>query len=777
MKLWIPLFLLIYGFNCLAQIPTQVIRGQILNSEGGRPIKGAGILLQGDNLQKGIFADKNGNFRFDSIPVGRYTMRISSAGYMPLLQNIILNAGKEWYNILNLNPAFIQTSQIEVHNQPFGPLNESTLLSSTVFSMEDVQRFAGTRDDPSRMVRNYAGVIGQNSLRNDIIIRGGSPTELLWRLDGLDIPNPNHFGTQGATGGPVGALNTNLLANSDFLTGAFPAIYGDKISGVFDLHTRKGNNEKYEYMLQLSYNGAEAGIEGPLPFINGSFIANYRYSFLDVLNSAGVNLGIPGIPRYQDGFIKLNLQPSEHHQIDFTFLYGANSIFIQRSNKADVATGEWDLKSNNSFYSAGLRWKYFISEDITAILQAGIANNIYNTGIDSITCDSIRTNQVIRMDPWFRQNSSEGYSTLKYSIIAKPYENHFLTLGIEYRNRIYDLSEKRFTQGWGIYTDWDLAKKGDAGQLFSFIDWNWKPFAGFTVNSGIYSQYISISKEWTFEPRFAIAWQPAAEHRFSAGISLHSQSLPLLLYYASPDMNNLSTMKSFHTIVGYSFLPLPDIQIRAEIYVKNLNDIPVSADTNDSWSFINTGANFGSVGGKSFMASAGKGQCYGAELSIIRNFSAGYYYTITASWIRQRYMGSDQVWRFGAFDNQFVLNILGGAEWKISDALTIGISTTWTMAGGAPYTPVDEQASRQRNQTIFDEKKSFSLRRPDYHKLDLKIDFRTNYKGLAIIAYFSAENVLNKKNVLEYQWNNARKITETVWQIGFFPLGGIRLEF
>lgn len=759
--------------------PVQTIRGQVIDATTKRSIEGVIILIEGNGYRRNGRTSREGTYKLEKIPIGRYTIQARMIGYQPYYFSVVLTSGKEYVLTIELQESYITTKQVEVTstNNPYAPLNENTVVSTHQFSMNDVERFAGTRGDPSRMAQNFAGVVGQNNLRNDIIIRGGSPTELLWRLDGLDIPNPNHFGTQGSTGGPVGAINTNVLANSDFLTGGFPAEYSDKMSGVFDLRTRNGNNERYEFLGQLSYNGAEAGAEGPLGFAKGSFIANYRYSFLDVLTNLGMDLGIVGVPRYQDGFAKVHLIPDGNNTIDITSMFGANTIFMDRSSREDVLTGDWNLKSSNNFSSVGVRWQHLISDNAVGVLLLGHVRSAYTTAIDSITCSPQSIHTIVDIDRWFDQQSFEGYTNAKYTLTVIPYQNHILRFGVEGRYRFYELLEKRYTDGWGIYTTWDINATGNTVQYLGYADWNWKISPLLTTNIGIHSQYLTLSNRATIEPRIGIKYEIASGQFISAAYSVHRQSLPLLLYYSSPRSSTLDFMESRHTIVGYSTEVAKDILLKVESYYKDITRVPVSGDIQDSWSFLNSGTNFGSVGGKVNIASTGTGRCYGAELTVLRHFNDGYYFTTTASYIRQLFTASDGIERYGGFDNRVVFNLLAGYEWKVSESLTIECSGRYSFAGGTPYTPIDERTSKLRNQTFFEESQSFSQRKPSFQRVDVKVDFRTNYAGVSIIGYFSVENLFNTKNVLEYQWSVARQRVDTVYQLGFFPLGGVRVEF
>lgn len=783
MKIFVSVFLFLIICNIysskLISSPVQIVRGEVRNSNNQQAIVGATILLFNKDLNKGSRSNINGIFRFDSIPVGRYSVKISSIGYETILQNIILTSGKELILNVDLKESFILTNTIEVNasKDNFVPINEANIVSTSQFSIDDVERFAGSRGDPARMAQNFAGVLGVSNLRNDIIIRGGSPTELLWKLDGLDLPNPNHFGTQGATGGPVGQINSGLLRTSDFVTGAFPAEYGDKMSGVFDLRTRNGNQEKYEYLAQLSYNGAELGVEGPLKFAKGSFIANYRYSFLDLFDEMGMDLGIVGIPRYQDGMLKLHLDANKKSQFSITALFGKNNIFMRRDNLTDVVTGDWNLKSGNNNFSIGLTWHYLFSENFYSKLLIGTVYEKYLTKIDSITCDPNSIHEVVSLDKWFTQNSMEGYSNLKYSLYYSPYRNNWITFGFESRFKYYELNEKRYTFGWGDYSNWELDKTGNTFQTLSFINWNWRISPLLTSNIGLHSQYLKISNKSTIEPRIGLSWNFLEGQFLNFALGIHNQSLPLLLYYSSEENYSLDFMKSKHIVLGYSNLITDNMIFKVETYFKDISKVPVSKGVSDYWSFLNIGTNFGSIGGKENLISNGVGRCYGAEMSLIKHFSNGYYFTSTASYFRQEYEGSDGIKRFGGFDNIYIINLLAGYEWTISDIFTIEFSGKYTLAGGAPYTPIDTLTSQNNNQTYYLTSQPFSKRKPDYNRFDIKIDFRTNYQKISIIGYVSIENVFNTKNVLEYQWSNSKKKVESVYQLGIFPLGGVRFEF
>ncbi len=773
------LVILIIPFFAFSQedngLPRQTIRGKVLNKVTKVPIIGATVSLVGTKY--GSYTAKDGSFRLDKVQVGRYALRTTAVGFEPMQYNIVLNSGSELVVNIELIESFVQTDTIVVTaaKDRFAPNNEAALVSATMFTIDDAQRFAGSRMDVSRMAQNYAGVLGADDRRNDIIIRGGSPTELLWRLDGLDIPNPNHFATQGATGGPVSALNANLLDNSDFFTGAFPAEYIGKMSGVFDIKLKKGNNEKYEFLTELGFNGIELGAQGPLPIEKSSFIANFRYSFLDLLDKI-VDFGFAGIPRYWDFTSKFDIPINEKNNLSVTAFLGTSDINILNSKLDTVYTGDFDIINGTDIASLGINWYHNYSDKVFGEMILGYVYGKYRNVLDSITTDD--NNKVLSFDKWFNGNSSEGYYTLKYNLNYSPDRQNYFSAGIEARFPFYKLSEKRFTiRGFGR-KPWNLDKTGNSLHLLSFLNWNWRITENITLNTGIASQYFDLSKKSIIEPRLGFSYKISDVSSINIGFGLHRQMLPLLTYFYSDENKNLDFIQSIHYVAGYSHNIAPDAIIKIEGYYKDISKAPIKKYEVDSWSFLNSGVNFGLIGGQDeTYKSEGTGRAYGAELSLIKNFANGYYLMTTASYVRQQYKGSDGVQRFGAFDNQYILNVLGGYEIILSPSFSIEISGKYTIAGGAPYTPIDIEQSILTKETKYIDSLAYSLRNDPYSRLDFRIDFRNNFKGLALVSFISFENFLNTKNIW-FRWFNQQKATVTdIPQLGFFFVGGFRIEF
>ncbi len=282
-----------------AQTITQTLKGVVLDKSVKTPLIGATVAAvpqNGTGQTLGAVTDTEGRFRIPGVPIGQYTLTVRYLGYKDLtLANIAVNAGKETDLVLEAEESVLTGKEVVIKAtvDKRKPLNELAAVSARTFSVEETQKFAAAVNDPARMAASFAGVVTPNDGNNTIIIRGNAPNSMVWRMEGIDIPNPNHFATPASSGGGISILSAQLLTNSDFLTGAFPAEYGNALSGVFDLKLRKGNSDRHEYTVQAGFLGLDVAAEGPMRVgkQTGSFLVNYRYSTLALLGKVGVNVG------------------------------------------------------------------------------------------------------------------------------------------------------------------------------------------------------------------------------------------------------------------------------------------------------------------------------------------------------------------------------------------------------------------------------------------------------------------------------------------------------
>jgi hypothetical protein len=381
------------GVPALCQQQTQTIRGIIADQQSKRGVEQVSVSVIGTSL--GTLTDSSGAFVIYHVPVGRVGIQVSHVGYEPLaLQNIVVESGKETVLALEvLEKLGVTQEEIVVTGREKLINRQMATVSATTFNAEDTRRYAGSRNDVARMAANFAGVGTANDSGNDIVIRGNSPLGLLWRLEGVDIPNPNHFGSLGATGGPVGMLNNNVIGQSAFFTGAFPASYGNATAGVFDLSLRKGNSNKREFTGQVGFNGLELGAEGPVSNKSrASYLVYYRYSIPGLLKSLGVDVGTgAAVPRYQDMSFKIDVPTKSAGQFTLFGMGGASKI----SFKGDLKdTGNFyndpyhDLYNSAKMGVAGIKHTYFFNSTTSYTLTVAATGANVTTRQDSLDTDS-----------------------------------------------------------------------------------------------------------------------------------------------------------------------------------------------------------------------------------------------------------------------------------------------------------------------------------------------------------------------------------------------------
>jgi len=363
-KVLLSIFILLLSTMVInAQSSGQTVKGLIVDQQSEMPLIGATIVIITDESGLGSTSDVDGEFQIASVPLGRHSFEISYLGYESVtIPNVDVSAGKEVYLTISLEESLVKLDEVVITAavDKDRSINEMATVSSRQFSMEEVNRFSGGRSDVGRLAGNFAGVSTADDSRNDIVIRGNSPTGLLWRLEGIPIPSPNHFSTVGTTGGPVSALNPNLLKNSDFLTSAYPSEYGNALSGVFDLGFRSGNKDKNEYSFQLgAITGFEGIVEGPMFKNNkGSFLVAGRYSFVGLAQAIGMDIGTNAVPNYYDLSFKFDFGKSALGNIILFGVGGRSDIEFLRDevDETDLfAADDEDARADSQFGVAGIK--------------------------------------------------------------------------------------------------------------------------------------------------------------------------------------------------------------------------------------------------------------------------------------------------------------------------------------------------------------------------------------------------------------------------------------
>lgn len=763
-----------------AQPITQTVKGTVLDKASEKPLAGVSVTVAG--LSTGVTTDSAGNYTLVNVPVGRQRISFTSVGYKPVsIPEVLVTGGKQVILDVSLEESIRTLNEVSVtapKARKGMALNEFAGSSARSFSMDEVTRYAGGRNDPARLASNFAGVSSTNDSRNDIVVRGNSPTAVLWRMEGVPIPNPNHFTTLGTTGGPVSALNTNALKNSDFYTGAFPAEYGNASGAVFDLSLRSGNKDKVEKTLQLNmFSGLEAMIEGPLSKKkNGSsFLVGYRYSFAQLGQQVGLKFGTEAVPKYQDLIFNLNFANSKLGKFGIFGMGGTSNIdFIG----ADLDSADLFANKNED--------TYFKSR----IGVVGLKHTI-----------DVGRNSYIRSVLSYSYTSNEG-DIYKYydSLPEREYVMHQKTdnTGLRLSTYINSKLNTRFTMRGGFLAEqngletflqtrdnrpgWETLRDYDGASwlLQPYVQGKYRFTEKLSLNAGVHGMFYTFNDASSIEPRASLSYALDNTKTITVSYGLHSQLQPAPVYLYQEKLPNgmydqgnrdLGFTKAHHYILGYDWSFAKDWRLKAEAYYQHIFDAPVERMTS-GFSILNSGADF-TFPEKINLVNNGTGSNRGVELTIEKFFSKGYYLLTTASVFDSKYKGSDGVERNSTFNNRNVLNVLAGKEWKMgsSGRNVFTLDVKMSYSGGRYYTPVDLATSERAGTEKLDEMRYNTERFPDYFRLDTRFGFRLNSskRRLSQTIYLDLQNVTNRDNVFIRRYNQLQKQVGTVYQIGFFP--------
>ena len=790
-------FLLLMATQINSMAQTQVLRGIVLDQQSEIPLIGATVQVLGIDPPLGGITDMSGRFELKNIPVGRQSVRISYIGYeTQTLDNILLTSGREVQLSVRMVESFEQMGEIVIKAETGKdlPVNDMIRISGRQFNVEEVQRFSGGRNDVARLVANFAGVASNNDARNDIVIRGNSPTGVLWRLEGQPIPNPNHFSTLGVTGGPVSSLNPNMIGNSDFLTGAFPAEYGNALAGAFDINMRTGNRDRYEFTTQFAaFSGMEAMAEGPLPGREprGSFLVAYRYSFVELAAAAGIDVGTRATPRYNDLSFNFDLDIGKKLRINAFGIIGNSSIdFIG----AELDTTELFANPDENAYTTslisilGLKANYQLSERAywRTTLTASRSRNVYTA--DDLTFSppepfriiNVSDDQYIYAINSFYNNKLSRRLTLRTGLLAQFFQLDSFT---ETRSNTEDLDGDGLPDWW-VQRDFN----GNFRVVEAYAQTLFRLSRKFTFNTGLHGQVLSLTGQAVLEPRAAVNWQIGPKNELSFGYGIHNQTTPFPVFFfqeqqedgtSVPTNNDLRFTRNQHFVLGYNLWPARDWNFKIDLYYQLLDRVPVER-TPTSFSVLNAGSQF-VFPFKGNLVNEGPGLNYGLEFTAEKFFSRGFYGLATLSLFQSRYAGSDGIWRDTAFNTRYIGNLLTGKEFNVGTTgrYVFTLDTRLSFAGGRPFTPVDLEASRVQGQEVLFDELAYSQRFDPYFRWDIKVGYRINSvrKKISQTFFLDFQNVTNHQNIFAVRYNASKGEVGTIYQIGFFPDVLWRLEF
>ncbi len=782
-KLFQTLTLLLVSYAASAQTNislTQTIRGSVIDKISKTPLPGATVVIINSDPMIGSSTDPDGNFKLAKVPVGTYSIRISFIGYKELVMpNIVVNSGKEVVITAPIEEDIVQMQEVVItpDAEKNKPMNEMAAVSARTFSVEETRKFAAAVNDPARAALSFAGVVTAGDGNNTISIRGNSPYGLLWRMEGVDIPNPNHFANAGTSGGGISILSSQLLSNSDFMTGAFTAEYGNALAGVFDLNLRKGNNEKREYTFQAGFLGTDVAVEGPFSKnYRGSYLVNYRYSTLSILSKLGLDVGL-GETNFQD--LSYNFYLPTKSAGNFS-LFGFGGLSDQKEDAVKDST-QWT--EDGSRYSE----RYFSNTGAAGLKHAiSLGKNTYVQSAAVMSGNSVGDRED-KLDNSYAPQFSYLQKFINKKFTVSSVLNHKFNARLSLRSGVY------FNQyNYNLYQRYldeetDLIKqpinaKSHATTVQLFAQSNYRITEKLAFNYGMHFLYMTNNGTSSLEPRASLKYDLTEQQSFSLGYGLHSQMQPIGVYEAQvqqPDgsftMPNKNTgfNKAHHLVVGYDRQITRHLHAKVETYYQRLFNIAVVNDVTSPVSTLVIEQGYLTDP----LVNKGVGRNYGAEFTLEQFTHNNLYFLLSASLFSSKYKAMDGIWRNSRFNSQRALSFTAGKDFIGRNNRVYGVNIRTIYAGGFWSTPIDMEKSREVGQTEYIDALSFTQQMPDYFRTDLRLSLKRNRAHSTTTLALDIQNATNHQN-LGGQYFDPRSGEIKKWyQMALLPVLSYRIEF
>jgi len=739
----LPAALFSYSQNLI-----QDIRGVVIDKDTRRPLAGATVSIFEDSIKIAAITDSAGSFVLARVPVGRRRVQCSFSGYVSsITDNLIVNSAKEVEIIIEMEQYFRQEAEVVVKapGNPKLPVNKMSVVSARSFTPEETNRYATSVNDPSRMAMSFPGVQPSRDTRSDINIRGNSAAGMLWRLEGIDIPNPNHFARKGSTGGGITIFSSSMLDNSDFSSGAFPAEYGDALSGVFDMRFRKGNNEKNGYTFKAGLLGLDLSAEGPIKKGQSSFLFNYRYSTLGILNALGFHLTDEREDNnFQDLSFNLSF-PSKDKRSVFN-VWGIGGL-----SKEDYApvedVADWDEYDDYAIYdfktnmgAAGIGHSLQVGK--TGLLKTSLA--VMNQKI-TYADDTLNTQKVpFTINDELYKNSRVSFAISYNTKLAKSVSwktGLFISrIGYEFQQSLYDFETN-------VYNENIIDGNGNTMQWQPYTQFNIKISPKLTFNAGVHVLYLALNKTSSVDPRASLQYRINPHHSISFAAGKHGKTLPLGSYfYKAPDGSlpnlDLDMMKSAHFIAAYDWLMKKNWRLHLEAYIQKLTAIPIVNDESRTFWLLNMLEGYANEA----LVSSGTGRNRGVDITLEKFFSKGWFMLTGFSVFNSMYEPLNGVSYNTQYNSRSAGTLTAGKEWKWKKNKTFTVGGKTLYNGGMPITPLLAGAPVNSREPVLDESRPYSEIVPAYFRLDTRISLRKDKTTTAWILALDIQNLLGIEN-------------------------------
>ncbi|MEL6674590.1 MAG: TonB-dependent receptor [Bacteroidota bacterium] len=762
-----------FCFPLFAQQLTSTIRGRVI-SDTQEPLAGVKVFVSNLPSPIGTFTDSLGKFRLENVPVGRRTLEAKLVGYSEFVRdNINLNSARVYDLEIELQTGINMEAVVVNAYVRNDPINEMSILSARRIDPEELQFHAATANDPGRLVQGMPGVQNGLDVRNDVVIRGNSPIGVLWRLEGIDIPNPNHYAGAGSSGGGITIFSASMLGSSDFSTGAFAAEYGNATAGVFDMKFRKGNMEEREHSFRAGLLGLDFATEGPIKKGKSSYLANFRYSTLGVLNQLGVYLLDP---RNDNNFYDLSFKIHHQGDKDQFSLWGMGGLSTQLLRPAEQP---WSTYRDYYIYDYGTQmgvlggsWRKVVdSKSFIQVNAAYMAQNPFT--IDDTLNLALDTGRV----------KTERYITRRASVSAfykRSFSNQLsLKAGILASQIDYDLLDEKWIDSTQILRT-VIDARGQTWQAQPYAQFSYRPTDRLTFNAGLHTFIYGLTNETSVEPRVGMKAILSNSANLAIGYGLHSKTVPFGNYFILVDNQqpnlDLSLMKSHHFVVAFDQVLKQKFRIHLEAYYQHLYDLPVTTEPDRKIFILNRLWGFDA----DRLESVGTGRNYGFDFSIEKFFDKGSFFVISGSWLNATFQrpGDDTRYRSN-YDARFSSNFTGGQVFPLGENTFLETGLRFIYNSGFPITPlIPGQESNDGYDQPFDFSRPNIDQLPSYFRPDMRIALRRNRPGYAWWLALDIQNfIARNNNLFTYQFNRDTDQWEVLDQSPLTPVISFQIDF
>jgi hypothetical protein len=749
-------------FSSADEIRTGMIKGAIVDAETKTPLMGANVVVLG--TKRGAASDDIGHFIILDVPVGSYTLQFSYLGYETMRKtDIIVRSERITFVQSGLKPSVIEGQAITVTAGYFSQTEEQP-TSAVHFSYEEIRRAPGSAGDVSRILMILPSVAKVNDQSNGLIVRGGSPVENAFFIDNIEIPNINHFPTQGSTGGPIGLVNVDFIRDVHFSTGGFSSMYGDKLSSVMDITFREGNPDEFDGQLDLNFAGFGGVAEGPLFDNKGSWLFSVRRSYLDLLVKA-FDVGTSIAPSYGDYQGKVVFDVASNHKLMLLGVFGDdhNSPDKDAAEEYDmIVYGDQDLYVGTT----GINWQAVwpdLGYSNTSISYSSqkFEENFIETTTDSLLMVNNSHEQTVR----FR-----NVNHLRLAL------RHSMECGLEIKHLVTDFENyyNEYTDALGDMVPEFTLNVGESAEKYgAFLSYRVKPISPLTVEAGLRADHFCYNDNTYISPRFSIAVQLTRRTSINGSAGLFYQSLPAILLFQDEENRDLKDPRAVHYVLGLGHLLTENTKFTLEVYRKDYDFFPIDPTQPSLFLIDELYYRYGFFFNHGRLTDTGKARSNGIEMMIQKKLAENFYGLASASYFRSEYRDDRGTWVERVFDNRYIMSVEGGYKpnnkWEFS--------LRWIFAGGPPYTPLDVEASKAINRAVLDDRRINDARYPDYHSLNLRFDRRLHFTGSNLVFYLSVWNAYNRKNVASYFWNEMEQKQDIVYQWSLLPIMGFEYEF